>query len=134
MRRFWRGIAGVELEDELPENDHQSLFRPGAKLHLPLPDNVENLNTRQYLEGLQRKIFDNIDRCALAGPPLSVLFSADLCPGECLRHSVITFGCDQLVCGESITRYAVEEPHEVWCHFMRGGMWETMQRQPFGQL
>ena len=55
--------AGVELDDELPENDHQALFRPGAKLHLPLPENVENLNTQQYLEGVLRKVFGNIDRC-----------------------------------------------------------------------
>ncbi|CAL8465591.1 g5127 [Coccomyxa elongata] len=59
-------ILGVELEDELPENDHQALFRPGSKLHLPLPDNVENLNTQQYLEGVLRKVFDNIDRIGSA--------------------------------------------------------------------
>ncbi|EIE22949.1 histone deacetylase 3 [Coccomyxa subellipsoidea C-169] len=59
-------ILGVELEDELPENDHQSLFQPGAKLHLPLPENLENLNTRQYLENLQRKIFVNIARIGSA--------------------------------------------------------------------
>ncbi len=57
----------MELDDELPENDHQALFRPGAKLHLPLPENVENLNTQQYLEGVLRKVFDNIDRCVQPG-------------------------------------------------------------------
>lgn len=62
LRGFCCACAGVELDDELPENDHQDVFRPGDKLHLPFK-HVENLNTQQYLESVLQKVVDNINRC-----------------------------------------------------------------------
>ncbi len=58
--------TGCELEDELPENEYREYFAPDYRLHIPLRSDVENLNTREYLDQLKRKLFANIARCAAA--------------------------------------------------------------------
>jgi hypothetical protein len=52
----------VELEDELPENEYRNYFAPDYRLHIPVRKDIENLNTREYLEQVQRKVFMNLTR------------------------------------------------------------------------
>ena len=55
--------AGVELEDELPDNEYREYFAPDYRLSIPLRADVENLNTREYLDQLKRKLFATLARC-----------------------------------------------------------------------
>lgn len=54
--------AGVELEDKLPEHEYRDLFKPEDRLHISVPHEHENLNTKEYLDSLQRKLFNNLSR------------------------------------------------------------------------
>ena len=58
----WRR-AGQELGDELPENEYQDAFAPDYRLHPPVRAEVENLNTREYLQQLLSKLMSNLSRC-----------------------------------------------------------------------
>ena len=55
--------AGVELEDKLPEHEYRDLFKPEDRLHISVSYEHENLNTREYLDSLQQKLFNNLSRC-----------------------------------------------------------------------
>ena len=55
--------AGVELEDKLPEHEYRDLFRPDDRLHISVSYEHENLNTQEYLDSLQQKLFNNLSRC-----------------------------------------------------------------------
>lgn len=57
---------GTELDEELPYNDYFQYFGPDYKLDVP-PTNMENLNTREYLEKVKCRIIDNLR--GLAGAP-----------------------------------------------------------------
>ena len=66
----WRAIAqfsychkGVELEDKLPEHEYRDLFKPEDRLHISVSYEHENLNTQEYLDSLQQKLFNNLSRC-----------------------------------------------------------------------
>lgn len=53
----------MELEDELPDNEYREYFAPDYRLSIPLRADVENLNTREYLDQLKRKLFATLARC-----------------------------------------------------------------------
>lgn len=55
--------TGVELEDKLPEHEYRDLFKPEDRLHISVSYEHENLNTREYLDSLQQKLFNNLSRC-----------------------------------------------------------------------
>jgi len=54
-------LAGVELPEELPFNDYIEYYGPDFRLHIP-PTNMENLNSKDYLEKYKVKILENIRR------------------------------------------------------------------------
>ena len=56
-------MAGVELEDKLPEHEYRDLFKPEDRLHISVSYEHENLNTQEYLDSLQQKLFNNLSRC-----------------------------------------------------------------------
>ena len=56
----------MELEDELPDNEYREYFAPDYRLSIPLRADVENLNTREYLDQLKRKLFATLARCGCA--------------------------------------------------------------------
>jgi len=62
-----RARAGQELGDELPGNEYQEAFAPDFRLHPPAPAEVENLNTREYLQQLLSKLMANLSRRAPRG-------------------------------------------------------------------
>ncbi|KAK9820648.1 hypothetical protein WJX81_005680 [Elliptochloris bilobata] len=65
-------ILGQELGDELPENEYQDAFAPDFRLHPPVRAEVENLNTREYLQQLLSKLMANLSRLR---PPDGVPFA-----------------------------------------------------------
>ena len=54
--------AGIELEDKLPEHEYRDLFKPEDRLHITVSHEHENLNTKEYLDSLQQKLFSNLSR------------------------------------------------------------------------
>ncbi|PWN50768.1 hypothetical protein IE53DRAFT_386909 [Violaceomyces palustris] len=52
-------LLGEELDEDLPYNDYMQYFGPEYKLDVP-PTSMDNLNSREYLEGLKSKIIDNL--------------------------------------------------------------------------
>ncbi|CAK0786536.1 Histone deacetylase 19 [Coccomyxa viridis] len=59
-------ILGVELEDKLPEHEYRDLFKPEDRLHITVSHEHENLNTKEYLDSLQQKLFSNLSRIGTA--------------------------------------------------------------------
>lgn len=54
-------ILGEELQNEMPENEYRIYFAPDYKLHLPI-SNMENQNSKAYLDKTIEQIVDNIGR------------------------------------------------------------------------
>lgn len=63
VAKTWTYETGVllnkELDPNLPFNDYIQYFGPEYKLDV-LPTNMENQNSREYLEGIRAKIQDNL--------------------------------------------------------------------------
>ncbi|KAJ1570012.1 Histone deacetylase 3 [Nowakowskiella sp. JEL0078] len=50
-------VTGVELKDELPRTEYYAHYEPDFSLHPPIVDpQLENQNTRQYLEDIKKQI------------------------------------------------------------------------------
>jgi histone deacetylase 1/2 len=64
-------ILDEELQNELPHNDHLAYFSPEFKLHLPI-SNMENQNSRAYLEKTINTIRENLRRVSSRGVQISV--------------------------------------------------------------
>ena len=62
-----RAAVAQELADDLPPNDYYEYFVPDWKLHLQPNPQMENLNTRAYLEGIKQQALENLR--ALQGAP-----------------------------------------------------------------
>lgn len=52
-------LVGEKLDEDLPFNDYIQYFGPEYKMDVP-PTSMDNLNTREYLDGLRTKIIDNL--------------------------------------------------------------------------
>ncbi|KDN38203.1 hypothetical protein K437DRAFT_240226 [Tilletiaria anomala UBC 951] len=52
-------LLGQELDENLPFNDYMHYFGPEYKLDVPRTS-MEDLNSREYLEGLRTKIIENL--------------------------------------------------------------------------
>lgn len=52
-------LLGRELDPDLPYNDYIQYFGPEYKLDVP-PTNMDNQNSREYLDGIRAKILDNL--------------------------------------------------------------------------
>ncbi|KAJ3062844.1 histone deacetylase, partial [Quaeritorhiza haematococci] len=58
-------VVGEKLPEELPFNDYFQYYGPDYKLDVP-SNNMENLNTREYLEKVKMKIIENLRHCQFA--------------------------------------------------------------------
>ncbi|KAK9729626.1 putative histone deacetylase 1-B [Basidiobolus ranarum] len=69
VSRTWAYETGVilneELDENLPYNDYYEYFGPDYKLGVP-SNNMENLNTREYLENIRSKVIDNLRQIPFA--------------------------------------------------------------------
>eukprot|EP01114_Cavostelium_apophysatum_P013988 TRINITY_DN3506_c0_g1_i1.p1 TRINITY_DN3506_c0_g1~~TRINITY_DN3506_c0_g1_i1.p1 ORF type:complete len:480 (+),score=105.97 TRINITY_DN3506_c0_g1_i1:1612-3051(+) len=54
-------LLDVKLDDQLPYNEYIEYYGPEYRLHVP-HSNVENLNTKSYLEKCKNRILENIRR------------------------------------------------------------------------
>jgi len=54
-------LLGSPLTEDLPYNDYIEYYGPDYKLHIP-STNMENLNSKEYLDKFKIKILDNIRR------------------------------------------------------------------------
>eukprot|EP00249_Psilotum_nudum_P015769 c25509_g1_i1 orf=726-2162(+) len=65
VARCWcyeTGVAvGVELEDKMPYNEYYEYFGPDYNLHVA-PSNMENQNTKQYLDSIRERLLDNLSK------------------------------------------------------------------------
>lgn len=57
--------AGQELNSQVPVNEYYEYFGPDYKLDVR-PNNMEDLNTRDYLEKIKIQVFENLRRTAHA--------------------------------------------------------------------
>eukprot|EP00873_Tetraselmis_striata_P040810 jgi/Tetstr1/461074/TSEL_006221.t1 len=54
-------LLGVELDDNLPQNEYYEYFGPDHVLHLK-PGSVDNKNTKEELEVIRRELIQRLDR------------------------------------------------------------------------
>ncbi|GAM21978.1 hypothetical protein SAMD00019534_051530 [Acytostelium subglobosum LB1] len=52
-------LVDSEITDELPYNDYLEYFGPDYRLHIT-PNNMENLNSKEYLEKLKIQLLENL--------------------------------------------------------------------------
>jgi len=52
-------LLGQNIPDDLPYNDYLEYFGPDYRLHI-VPSNMENQNTREYLERYKQKVVENL--------------------------------------------------------------------------
>lgn len=50
---------GMEIDNEIPEFNYSGYFAPDYKIHLPV-SNMENNNSREYIEKITKKILENL--------------------------------------------------------------------------
>lgn len=62
---------GVELDNEIPDNEYINYFHPEKKLHTPL-SNMENMNKPDELHFIKCNLLDNLRRLELYTPELNV--------------------------------------------------------------
>ena len=65
VARCWAYETGCllnrELNDSMPDNDYSEYFGPTHTLHIQT-SNMENQNTREYLEGIRAHILENLSK------------------------------------------------------------------------
>jgi len=56
------GVAvGMELDNKMPLSDYYEYFGPDHTLHIT-PSNMENQNTKAYIEGIRNRLLENLAR------------------------------------------------------------------------
>lgn len=65
--------AGTELADTLPDSEYREYFGPDYKLHACTHNDLENLNSGQYLESVRNQVLQNLSRYAAVDVIASVL-------------------------------------------------------------
>ncbi|CAG7991869.1 unnamed protein product [Penicillium olsonii] len=58
-------LVGEGLESELPYNDYYEYFAPDYELDVR-PSNMDNANTREYLDKIRNQVIENLKRTAFA--------------------------------------------------------------------
>lgn len=53
-------LQETELSNELPYNDYLSHYGPDYKLHPPIVNQQDNMNTRAYLEGIRIRVNEHL--------------------------------------------------------------------------
>jgi len=73
--RCWAYETSVALDEdlpnEMPDNEYIEYFGPEYKLHFPV-SNMENQNSKEYLEDMKVKISENLKKINLSGPTISM--------------------------------------------------------------
>ncbi|TFJ84910.1 hypothetical protein NSK_003942 [Nannochloropsis salina CCMP1776] len=59
-------LQGTEIKDDLPFHDYFEYYGPDYKLHLPV-SNMENLNTKPYLETIKQQLFTILSQVSPTG-------------------------------------------------------------------
>ncbi len=54
-------LLGCDLEDVMPANEYSEYFGPTNTLHIT-PSNMENQNTREYIDGIRIRILENLSK------------------------------------------------------------------------
>ena len=54
-------LLGCDLEDVMPANEYSEYFGPTNTLHIT-PSNMENQNTREYIDGIRNRILENLSK------------------------------------------------------------------------
>ncbi|WFD42060.1 histone deacetylase [Malassezia psittaci] len=58
-------VAGQELNPDVPVNEYYEYFGPDYRLDVR-PSNMENLNTREYLDKVKEQVFENLRQVTFA--------------------------------------------------------------------
>ena len=58
-------LLGVDMDDTLPSNDYSEYFGPTHQLHIQT-SNMENQNTKEYLQGVKNRILENLSQLQAA--------------------------------------------------------------------
>lgn len=56
-------LVNEQISNELPMNDYLEFFAPDFTLHPEIPSRQENANSKQYLDLINRHIYDNLKMC-----------------------------------------------------------------------
>lgn len=52
-----------QISNELPMNDYLEFFAPDFTLHPEIPSRQDNANTKQYLDSINKFVYDNLKLC-----------------------------------------------------------------------
>jgi len=69
---------GVEIENEIPENEYSLYYHPSNKIHVTV-SNQENLNTREDIELNTKRILDNLKQVRVSGVDYSYYHNGTPC-------------------------------------------------------
>ena len=64
-------VLGEEPSNDLPYNDYYGYYQPDFSLHFPVSSTMENLNTRQYTDGVRQQVLENL-RMLSAAPSVQM--------------------------------------------------------------
>lgn len=56
-------VLDEQISNEIPMNDYLEFFAPDFTLHPEVPSRQENANSKQYLEMINRYVYDNLKMC-----------------------------------------------------------------------
>lgn len=56
-------LLDEQISNEIPMNDYLEFFAPDFTLHPEVPTRQENANSKQYLEMINRYVYDNLKMC-----------------------------------------------------------------------
>jgi histone deacetylase 3 len=64
-------LVDTPISNDLPYNDYLEFFGPDFTLHPSISNNVENLNSREYLDSILEQVVDNL-RCLAHAPSVQM--------------------------------------------------------------
>ncbi|KAK5162742.1 histone deacetylase [Saxophila tyrrhenica] len=64
-------LVGVEMGNELPFTDYYEYYAPDFELDVR-PSNMDNANSREYLEKIKQQVLDNLKRTTSAAPSVQM--------------------------------------------------------------
>lgn len=64
-------VCGVDIPNEIPQNEYSIYFAPEYKIHMPV-SNMENQNSKAYLNKTTEQILRNLDQVNRPGVQLNV--------------------------------------------------------------
>lgn len=64
-------LLDAAIDDTIPFNDYWQYFEPDHKLHFPKNSEIEDLNSKDYLDKLKIKVMENL-RCLDAAPSVQM--------------------------------------------------------------